>query len=78
MNKELKQLEDTFKKRIVQYEKVYQTAMSNMSACRKHGISNDEFIQVSIKHRGAVITSNNAHNLSIILLTLLMSHCNMY
>ena len=46
MNKELKQLEDSFKKNSVQYEKLYQTATSNISTCRKHGISNDEFKQV--------------------------------
>lgn len=48
MNNELKRLEDAYVKKSVQYEKVYQAALSSVSICRKHGISNEYFIQVRV------------------------------
>lgn len=47
MNNELKQLEESFKKKSALYEKMYQTAMANVSTCRKHSITNEEYKQVS-------------------------------
>lgn len=46
MNNELQQLEESFKKKSAQFSKAYQNAMSNVSSCRKYGISNEEYKQV--------------------------------
>mmetsp|Transcript_22753 Transcript_22753/g.38506 ORF Transcript_22753/g.38506 Transcript_22753/m.38506 type:complete len:857 (-) Transcript_22753:412-2982(-) len=47
MNDELKKLQDSFTKKSTLFSKAYQNAISNVSSCRKYGISSEEYSKVT-------------------------------